>query len=142
MAHTIANKGKLILRVKKIKGQLNSIEKALENETDCFKILQQISASRGAIQSLMSEVLDGHIKEHLGNHVSEEHLSRLFKKEMGITLTAYIADLRTKKAAELLKTSMLSVAEIAMYVGYPDSNYFVKVFKKRYGMTPSAYRSY
>ena len=72
MAHTIANKGKLILRVKKIKGQLNSIEKALENETDCFKVLQQISASRSAIQSLMSEVLDGHIKEHLGNHVSQE----------------------------------------------------------------------
>jgi DNA-binding FrmR family transcriptional regulator len=72
MAHTIANKEKLILRVKKIKGQLNSIEKALEDEKDCFKILQQISASRGGIQSLMSEVLDGHIKEHLGNHVSEE----------------------------------------------------------------------
>jgi DNA-binding FrmR family transcriptional regulator len=72
MAHIIANKEKLILRIKKIKGQLNSIEKALENENDCFKILQQISASRGAIQSLMSEVLDGHIKEHLGNHVSQE----------------------------------------------------------------------
>jgi FrmR/RcnR family transcriptional regulator, repressor of rcnA expression len=72
MAHTIANKEKLILRIKKIKGQLNSIEKALENENDCFKVLQQISASRGAIQSLMSEVLDGHIKEHLGNHVSQE----------------------------------------------------------------------
>ena len=86
MAHTIANKEKLILRVKKIKGQLNSIEKALEEEKDCFKILQQISASRGAIQSLMSEVLDGHIKEHLGNHVSEEqreqeiaNLASLFK---------------------------------------------------------------
>ncbi|MDY0321277.1 MAG: metal/formaldehyde-sensitive transcriptional repressor [Arcobacteraceae bacterium] len=72
MAHTVANKDKLLLRVKKIKGQLSSIEKALENEKDCFKILQQISASRGAIQSLMSEVLDGHIKEHLGNHVSDE----------------------------------------------------------------------
>ncbi len=72
MAHIIANKEKLILRIKKLKGQLNSIEKALENENDCFKILQQISASRGAIQSLMSEVLDGHIKEHLGNHVSQE----------------------------------------------------------------------
>ena len=35
MAHTIANKEKLILRIKKIKGQLNSIEKALENESDC-----------------------------------------------------------------------------------------------------------
>ena len=72
MAHTTANKEKLILRVKKIKGQLNSIEKALENESDCFKVLQQISARRGEIQSLMSEVLDGHIKEHLGNHVSQE----------------------------------------------------------------------
>lgn len=72
MAHTIANKEKLILRIKKIKGQLNSIEKALEEERDCFNVLQQISASRGAIQSLMSEVLDGHIKEHLGSHVSDE----------------------------------------------------------------------
>ncbi|UPT77487.1 metal/formaldehyde-sensitive transcriptional repressor [Sulfurovum sp. XGS-02] len=72
MAHLIANKEKLILRIKKIKGQLNSIEKALEAENDCFKVLQQISASRGAIQSLMSEVLDGHIKEHLGSHVSDE----------------------------------------------------------------------
>ncbi|DAB34704.1 MAG TPA: hypothetical protein CFH82_04020 [Sulfurospirillum sp. UBA12182] len=71
MAHTIANKEKLLLRVKKIKGQLSGIEKALEDEKDCFKILQQISATRGAIQSLMSEVLDSHIKEHLGNHVSE-----------------------------------------------------------------------
>ncbi|NCB55772.1 MAG: metal/formaldehyde-sensitive transcriptional repressor [Epsilonproteobacteria bacterium] len=71
MSHTIANKEKLLLRVKKIKGQLSSLEKALEDEKECFKILQQISAARGAIHSLMSEVLDGHIKEHLGNHVSE-----------------------------------------------------------------------
>lgn len=72
MAHIMADKEKLLLRVKKIKGQLNSIEKAIESEKDCFKVLQQISASRGAITSLMSVVLDGHIKEHLGNHVSQE----------------------------------------------------------------------
>jgi DNA-binding FrmR family transcriptional regulator len=72
MAHIVANKEKLLLRVRKIKGQISAIEKALESENDCFKVLQQISASRGAIQSLMSEVLDGHIKEHLGNHVSNE----------------------------------------------------------------------
>lgn len=72
MAHIVANKEKLILRIKKIKGQLNSIEKALEEDNNCFKVLQQISASRGAIQSLMSEVLDGHIKEHLGSHISDE----------------------------------------------------------------------
>ncbi|MBU0632785.1 metal/formaldehyde-sensitive transcriptional repressor [bacterium] len=72
MAHTTANKEKLLLRIKKIKGQLGGIEKALEDEKECFNVLQQISAVRGAIQSLMSEVLDGHIKEHLGNHVSDE----------------------------------------------------------------------
>jgi len=72
MAHIVANKDKLLLRVKKIKGQLNSIEKALEDEKDCFKVLQQVSASRGAINSLMGEILDDHIKEHLGNHVSEK----------------------------------------------------------------------
>ncbi len=71
MSHTIADKEKLLLRIKKIKGQLGSLEKALEKESDCFKILQQISATRGAVHSLMGEVLDGHIKEHLGNHVSE-----------------------------------------------------------------------
>lgn len=74
------------------------------------------------------------------NHVSAEHLSRTFKKETGKTISEYIAKLRTEKAADLLKNSKLSISEIATYVGYLDSNYFVKVFKKRYGMTPSAYR--
>jgi DNA-binding FrmR family transcriptional regulator len=86
MAHIIAGKEKLLLRVKKIKGQLNGIEKALDQETDCFKVLQQISAVRGAVQSLMSEVLEDHIKEHLGNDVDPdireqeiENLTKLLK---------------------------------------------------------------
>lgn len=66
MAHTITNKDKLLTRIRKIKGQLNGVEKALEQQDECFKILQQISAARGAISSLMNEVLEGHIKEHLG----------------------------------------------------------------------------
>lgn len=74
------------------------------------------------------------------NHISAEHLSRTFKKETGENISEYITRLRTQKAAELLKNSQLSVSEIAAFVGYLDSNYFVKVFKKRYGMTPSAYR--
>ncbi|PPB58642.1 metal/formaldehyde-sensitive transcriptional repressor [Campylobacter hyointestinalis] len=72
MAHIVANKDKLLLRIKKIKGQISALEKALEDEKDCFKILQQISAARGAITSLMAEVIDGYIKEHLGNNVSDE----------------------------------------------------------------------
>lgn len=74
------------------------------------------------------------------HHISAEYLSRTFKKEIGQNITDYISGLRTEKAASLLRNSKLSIAEIAAFVGYSDSNYFVKVFKKHYGMTPSAYR--
>ncbi|MBE0496129.1 MAG: metal/formaldehyde-sensitive transcriptional repressor [Campylobacterales bacterium] len=81
MSHTIADKEKLLVRVRKIKGQLSAIEKALEGEKECFKVLQQISASRGAMNALMNQVIEGHIKEHLGNHVSpaqrDEEITKL-----------------------------------------------------------------
>lgn len=72
MAHISNNKDKLIVRIKKIKGQLSSVEKALEDEKDCFKVLQQISAVKGAVNSLISEVLDEHVREHLGSNLSED----------------------------------------------------------------------
>ena len=55
---------------------------------------------------------------------------------------ASTAILRTlvRKAALLLKETALQVQEISNYVGYPDNNYFIKVFKKMYNMTPSEYR--
>jgi len=66
MAHTMKDKEKLLARVARIRGQIGSIEKALgEEEQDCSAILQQIAACRGAINSLMSEVLEGHIRFHV-----------------------------------------------------------------------------
>lgn len=73
-------------------------------------------------------------------HFSESHLSRAFKKETAFTISQYIANLRCKLAARMLKETDLPIQEISSHVGYPDSNYFVKVFKKQYGVTPSAYR--
>jgi YesN/AraC family two-component response regulator len=64
----------------------------------------------------------------------------VFKKETGWTMTEYIALMRCKKAARLLKKTDLPVQEISSYVGYSDNNYFVKVFKKIYDLTPSEYR--
>ena len=73
--------------------------------------------------------------------LSEVYLSKIFKREVGMTIFQYIAHLRCTQAAEMLKGSDISIQEISSYVGYPDNNYFVKVFKTYYGMTPSEYRA-
>lgn len=67
MAHTIRDKKKLINRVRRIRGQMEGVEKALEDEKDCSSVLQNIVACRGAINSLMAEVLEGHIRFHVAD---------------------------------------------------------------------------
>jgi FrmR/RcnR family transcriptional regulator, repressor of frmRAB operon len=65
MAHTIRDKKKLLHRVRRIRGQLGAVERALEQEADCSKILLAIAACRGAINGLMAEVIEGHIRYHV-----------------------------------------------------------------------------
>lgn len=65
MAHTTKDREKLLNRVRRIKGQINGIEKALENDQECSKVLQSIAACRGAINGLMAEVLEGHVRYHV-----------------------------------------------------------------------------
>lgn len=67
MAHTVKGKKQLLTRVRKIRGQANALETALEEEKDCVAILQQIAAIRGAVNGLMAEVMEGHIRDHLGD---------------------------------------------------------------------------
>lgn len=66
MSHTIAGKKKLLSRVRRIKGQSIALESALEGQPDCMAILQQVAAIKGAVNGLMKEVLEGHLREHLG----------------------------------------------------------------------------
>jgi DNA-binding FrmR family transcriptional regulator len=65
MAHTIRDKKKLLNRVRRVRGQIEAVERLLENESECDEILQQIAACRGSINGLMCEVLEGHIRFHL-----------------------------------------------------------------------------
>jgi len=65
MAHTIRNKQKLLNRVRRIRGQMEAIEKALDQERDCFTILQTVAACRGAINGLTAEIIEDHIRYHL-----------------------------------------------------------------------------
>ena len=70
MPHIVKTKKPLLARVRRIKGQLEALEKALEQDGDCAAVLQQIAAVRGAVNGLMSQVLEGHIREHLGVQVT------------------------------------------------------------------------
>lgn len=65
MAHTIRDKKKLLNRVRRIKGQVEAVERAIDQEQDCTDILHAITACHGAIKGLMAEVIEGHIRFHV-----------------------------------------------------------------------------
>ena len=81
----------------------------------------------------------GKTADHLG--ISIAHYIRTFKKETGMTPNAYLMKVRVKKAPKLLGSTHYTIQEISTKVGIPDANYFVKCFRKMYGITPSQYRS-
>jgi FrmR/RcnR family transcriptional regulator, repressor of frmRAB operon len=65
MAHTTKDKAKVLSRVRRIRGQVEAIERALDGERECSSVLQLMAACRGALNGLMAEVLDGHIRFHV-----------------------------------------------------------------------------
>lgn len=67
MSHTVHEKSKLLRRVRRIRGQVEALERALEAEKGCAEILQQIAAARGAMNGLMTEVIEDHLRTHIAN---------------------------------------------------------------------------
>ncbi|MGQ9631345.1 MAG: helix-turn-helix domain-containing protein [bacterium] len=72
--------------------------------------------------------------------VSPFYFGHLIKRVMGCTFTDYITEIRIERAKELLGKTDMGLAEIALEVGYTDQSYFTKVFRKREGITPGAFR--
>ena len=73
--------------------------------------------------------------------VNASYASRCFSERYDITITEYISKVRIEKAKTLLLTTKASIGNIALNVGFDDSNYFTRVFKKLEGCSPSSYRS-
>jgi DNA-binding FrmR family transcriptional regulator len=65
MVHTVRDRVKLLNRIRRIRGQVGAIEGLLQNEAECEDVLQTIAACRGAINGLMAEVLEDHIRFHV-----------------------------------------------------------------------------
>ena len=64
MSHTVRKRKKLSLRVARIRGQVEALTRALEGEAECGDVLRLIASARGAMDSLMAEVIEGHIRDH------------------------------------------------------------------------------
>lgn len=76
MSHAIEKKAKLLQRVRRIRGQMEAIERALTAERSCADVLQQIAAIRGAVNGLMTEVIEDHIRFHIADPSTDADADR------------------------------------------------------------------
>ncbi|WP_114240339.1 formaldehyde-responsive transcriptional repressor FrmR [Dyella sp. C9] len=67
MPHSVEEKKRVLARVRRVRGQLDALERALEEGAECGPILQQIAAVRGAINGLMAGVLESHLREEFSH---------------------------------------------------------------------------
>ena len=77
MSHTTKNKAKLLSRARRIKGQVEAIERALEGDSECEDILQLVASCRGALNGLMAELIEGHVRFHVLDPGQKTHPSQL-----------------------------------------------------------------
>lgn len=73
-------------------------------------------------------------------YMSGSHFHRLFKKTTGQSFVEYLQNVRIEESCKLLRTTALKVQDISTRVGYQDMQFFLKLFKKKTGVTPRAYR--
>jgi FrmR/RcnR family transcriptional regulator, repressor of frmRAB operon len=76
MSHTIKSKARLLNRVRRVRGQIEALERAIEAEKGCTEVLHLVVAARGAMNSLMAEIIEDHIREHVVDPVHERNAER------------------------------------------------------------------
>ena len=76
MGHTIKEKAKLLARVRRVRGQIEAVERAVESEKGCAEVLHLVVAARGAMNSLMAEVIEDHIRMHVVDPTRERNRER------------------------------------------------------------------
>ena len=102
--------------------------------------------------SLMASMIQEYIQKNYMREISmsdgaravnysEPYFCKMFKQQFGQNFTSYVAEYRIGEAKKLLMQPNVNVKEVGERVGYPDSNYFTKVFKRMTGESPSEYRN-
>lgn len=120
-----------------------------EEETDTGDMdSKEESARLSVMVSMVEEYMKKHYMENISMrdaaeavNYSEPYFCKMFKKQYGKSFTACLTEYRMREAKKLLWKPDVNVKEVGARVGYPDPNYFTKVFRRVTGMTPSDYRT-
>ena len=110
-------------------------------------VIENDKSGRNTVEKEMISYIQQNFKEKIplkefGEqfHLSEKYISRYFKEHFHITLSQYITHLRLEYAKQLLQDTDTPVTEIAMQSGYQNVSYFIRSFKKTYGVSPLKYK--
>jgi YesN/AraC family two-component response regulator len=126
---------------------LFSVEETLAHVDTALKRNRKLG---GETQHLVRQAM-AYVHEHyadtisrsdLARHValSDDYLTFCFRKELGVTPIAYLHRYRVNQAKQLLTKTSMSITEIALHVGFSDSSYFGRIFRRETGVSPQAYR--
>lgn len=124
------------------KGISNAMIDAYVSQYECDKKIS--STLKPAIDYIYKNKSENITVENMAKvcHISQSYFSRLFSKEMGDSFSNYISKLKINWAKELLEESDMSVSQVSDELGFNEPGYFIKIFKKHEGVTPSVYRKY
>lgn len=129
----------------KQKQELNKIKKIANIHPDLIEKMEEASGNKLIIQAI------AYIEKNINNpislketaeelHVSRPYLSTLFKKEMHKTFSSYLTGKKLLFSKKMLVETDMHIYEIAELTGYQSDKYFIQVFKKKFGITPQAFR--
>ena len=82
MPHSPQDKKRATTRLRRIRGQVDALERAIERGTDCAPILQQLAAMRGAVNGLMAEILDSHLREEFTQVAADPKIRKQHQKSI------------------------------------------------------------
>lgn len=90
MSHTVKEKTKLLNRVRRVRGQVEALERAVEEEKGCADVLHLVVAARGAMNSLMAEIIEDHIRMHVVDPAHERSSRARGAEELIDIVQAYL----------------------------------------------------
>lgn len=134
-------KGYSIKNIKNVQKEISNaiIDSYITENIDNVSVSKTL---RPAIEYIYKNKSENISMDKMANlcHVSPSYFSRLFSKEIGENFSSYISKLKIKWAKKILEETDMNINEISEELGFSETGYFIKIFKKHEGTTPSFYR--